>query len=1128
LDAGMLIPLNENYKLFHVVHPTEEPPDVEVLYKFAHDRVQQAAYALLAEDERPATHLQIGQRLLQHLAPNKREEQLFAVVGHLNQGEALLDDPSERLELTRMNLRAARKARDSGAYAPAWDVLQAGLALLSQDCWTSHYDLTLSLHITAAEVAFLIGDLESMQDLLEQIYQHATTALDKALGQEIQIQAYLTQAAFGKAVEVMLEALEPLGVTFPAQPQPEDIEAALKQTMAPWLEQDVTALLELPVMDDPQQQAIMRLLTRTNPAGYISRPDLLPLMVCEQVQRSIAYGNAPSSPFVYSFFSILLSGAVGHVELGNAFSQVALKLVEQSQSQKYKCRSLYIDCVFIGHWLRPLPQVLKPVPEAYRAALEVGDLEFLGYAAYMHSCLSYWAGFDLDKVAQQAETYHQAILEYRTQSGRTYNRNLREAIANLQEELDEPKLVTDTFADQDGLLAELKQAKDHYGVFNVHLFTLQLHILFRKPQKAFHHMQECALYLDAAVGNITIPIFHFYASLARLGVYPQADEDTKEELLQEVSQAQEQMHQWAQNSPTNFLHRWHLVEAEKNRCLGDVSAAQKNYEEAIRLALKHRVTYDAALSVELAALFYRDNGQERLFHYSIRDAHHIYQDWGARTKTLALEKEYPALSHAMSGFAPLLMESSNSMSTSRTNEVLDLSSVLKASQSISSEIRLDRLLTSLMEIIIENAGAQMGYFLRKEDGQWQIKAKSHIKAVADEDTNAPAIPQTVLNYVSHSKQPLVLDNSMAESPFLKDPYIQTHQPKSIMCLPFVKQGVLLGLVYLENNLSTGAFPPERLHLLEMLSAQAAISLENAFLVQNLEDKVTERTQALQDALEKVETQYQQLLQTQTQLVQSEKMASLGTLVAGVAHEINNPVNFTYNGAFVVQKEVDKLTGLLQELTSGETEAMKIFTEHLDPINTGLGIVFEGSQRIKAIVSDLRIFSRLDEAEQKEADIVEGLKTTLSLIEGSYREQVDFVTDYRSNPTVLCWPGQLNQVFMNVMINACQAIQAKQEQQNEVTKGILTIRTKLKDELLEILFEDTGVGIPKEHIEKAFEPFFTTKDVGSGMGLGLSISYGIIEKHGGSIRLESIQGEGTTVIITLPLNLLSIRSDIDVT
>lgn len=300
-----------------------------------------------------------------------------------------------------------------------------------------------------------------------------------------------------------------------------------------------------------------------------------------------------------------------------------------------------------------------------------------------------------------------------------------------------------------------------------------------------------------------------------------------------------------------------------------------------------------------------------------------------------------------------------------------------------------------------------------------------------------------------------------------------------------------------------------MELLQLLAGQAAISMENAILYDNLDQKVQERTAELSQALK-------QLQETQAQLVQSEKMASLGTLVSGVAHELNNPNNFVHSGVQTLERDLQQFNDFLFELIEDEAdeELTDEFHSRFDRFNNTLSSMMEGSQRIELIVSDLRTFSRLQEAEQKTMNIVESLKATLHLVTSKYEDQIDFIENYQDVPEINCWPAQLNQVFMNIILNACQAIQVKQEQAK--IRGQIKIQVYSKEGQMVIQFTDTGCGMDEEVQSKLFDPFFTTREVGEGTGLGMAIAYGIVKKHNGRIDVDSEPNQGTTIALLLPL------------
>lgn len=336
--------------------------------------------------------------------------------------------------------------------------------------------------------------------------------------------------------------------------------------------------------------------------------------------------------------------------------------------------------------------------------------------------------------------------------------------------------------------------------------------------------------------------------------------------------------------------------------------------------------------------------------------------------------------------------------------------------------------------------------------------------------------------------------------------------RSMICVPLQIKEKNLGVIILKS-LWKNAYQPYHLDILRTLGAYTAVALDNSYAYL----KLNEINEELSTALEN-------LKQTQMQLVQSEKMASLGQLTAGVAHEINNPINFVSAGIDSLTNNYDDLSELLEKYTAlkpgqnnngllEEVEKLKKTLELdylLKEIPQLLNSIKSGASRTTEIVKSLRNFTRLDEENLKSADIHEGLDSTLVILKSQLGHGLRVEKSYGQIPPVQCYPGQVNQVFMNIISNAIQAIEGE---------GALYLKTSLEQDKVLISIRDSGKGMPEEVKIRIFEPFFTTKGVGEGTGLGLSISYGIIEKHNGKIEVMSTEGEGTEFIIHLPVNLI---------
>ncbi|MEO1054246.1 MAG: ATP-binding protein [Bacteroidota bacterium] len=462
---------------------------------------------------------------------------------------------------------------------------------------------------------------------------------------------------------------------------------------------------------------------------------------------------------------------------------------------------------------------------------------------------------------------------------------------------------------------------------------------------------------------------------------------------------------------------------------------------------------------------------------------------------------------------------------------LDLSGIVKFLQMLSREMNLINLVEKMMEIVIDNAGAERGFLIQYEGDQLIIQARGSLKSgirvlQSKKIAEKNRLSATIISEVIKTGKVLVANNATQDDRFKDDPYIQKQQPKSILCHPVYVKGQLTAIIYLENNTQANAFNLDKIKLLNLLSTQITISLENALLYQNLEEKVIDRTKEVVRQKEMVENAYSELRATQTQLVHSAKMASLGQLTAGIAHEINNPINFISIGIAGLERNFSSFMQVVNKYESiqsaenvnqvlSEIEELKKQTQYDEVKNFIFGLMDDirlGADRTSEIVKGLRSFSRLNEAEQKDADIHEGLNATLVLLRSRTKNKITVIKAYDENlPNINCYPEQLNQVFMNVITNAIESIDMNDGQ------GLKEIRIKTvnQEDSAQVCIKDTGVGMSKETRKKLFEPFFTTKEVGKGTGLGLSISFGIIEKHKGDIQVVSEEGKGTEFIITIP-------------
>jgi diguanylate cyclase (GGDEF)-like protein len=844
--------------------------------RFLHDRVREAAYSLIPFDTQPEVHLEIARTLLATLPPTRVDDHLFELLDLFNRGAQLLDDGAERVRLRELNSRAARRAKLAIAYRAALAYFNQAAALLDVAAWRDNYDEAFELHLEQAECAFLVGDFAASRGSFDTLTAHARSRYDHARIDARRLNLFQLNGDHCGAIAVALDGQARFGVQWPAG------DAALQDTFerlnthigAQLAQHDVAALLDAPLATDADALMMLRLLGEAIPSAFDARPLLAAVMIAEAIRLSLLHGNAAPSCFAYSCYARWLISVRGDIPGGHAFSDMALRLAERFADPRQRGRQQFVHGAYIQFWREPIANARAQLEQSLATCTAAGDVVFACYTVRHLLWQLIEQGTPLEEVAAAAQRY----MSFARQShNEVVYRSLQPCLA-LVDELRAPAGGAGSLEpfDAPACLDVLVQAGFGPAIALFHVRAQVCAVILGDYATARQAATQAAAVLPQAMSTPLEATHHFYRALtysalpysASAGVQAHAKSALPHTAAVDAPAAavlDEVLARyllWARHSPANYQHRLELLRAEAARLAGDSVLAMRSYAAAIDRARAGGFIHEEALAAERAAYYYRQIGIARIASLYLADARAAYRRWGAATKLRQLETRDDGDSG--SGSASETQRVSEPHDSGARLEHLDMVSVLKASHAVSQELVLERLVANLLQIAVQHAGADRGLLVLLRDGHWQVEAQAvsedqhidvtHIDMLVKPGQLTPQwLPQSALQYVARMREPLLLDDALGESPraarlladavapsFARDPYVLAERPRSLLCLPLIKQTRLVGALYLENKLAAGVFTRERIALLELLASQAAISLENATLFQDLQQENRER------------------------------------------------------------------------------------------------------------------------------------------------------------------------------------------------------------------------------------------------------------------------------------------------
>lgn len=809
-------------------------------YAFLHDRVQQAAYLLIEEKHRKEIHLKIGRLMLSATDFKEKEVKVLDIVNQLNLGIELVNDLHEKEHIANLELAAGKIAKKSTAYDIAYKYLKTGIRLIEDNGWENSYQLMHSLYVEAAEIACLNGDFQGVENYTLIALNNSKTMLDKVEIYEIKIISYTIQNKKLEVIDNALLVLKLLGMNFPKNPNTAQVLSSLIKTKLMLVGRKPDSLYKLPEMTNSFLSAALRIMVKMGMSTYMISPNLFLLITLKAVRLYVKHGNLDSSPIGYAAYGMLLC-CIGDINSGYEFGNLSLKLLEKFNAKEYKSQTIVLINTFITSWKVNTKNILNEFVKAYFIGLETGNINYACTSACLYSIYAYYSGENLVDLEHKMSEYRKTMQKVNNKESLTTQSIYEQAVLNLIGYSENTHCLKGTVYDENKMISVHLETQDIGTLCNVYINKSILSYMFSKYDKAMDNSLIAKRYLTGVSGTLTVPIFYFYNSLILLANFHQCSVTMQKKILHKVNANQQKMKKWSQHASSNFLHKFYLVEAELARILEKVLDAVNFYEKAIKLASDNGYIQDKALSNELIAKFYVSIGNKKIAKVYMEEAVYCYTLWGATAKINQLKELYPQIL----GFYKINSVIEDVAATLEKKSIqsailLDTETIVKATHAISKEIKLDELLKKLVYILLENAGAQKVFYLVKKDNKYVIQAKGNVEGniikvlneLSFEDDES--LPNRIIYYVERSMDSIILNDASTSRKYISDPYIIEKKPKSIMCIPVLSKGNILGILYLENSLIEGAFNDERIEILKIISSQLAISLENATLYTNLE------------------------------------------------------------------------------------------------------------------------------------------------------------------------------------------------------------------------------------------------------------------------------------------------------
>lgn len=1202
LQADLIQPLQSNMNIQKLMKQDQVDIDQiidhvvetkELVFEFINFKIHQASDSLSLPDEKLRQHYLIGKFLLKEIEKPEHSQNnnlFFEFLKHLNLAQPLITNAEEKLKLAKFNLEACYKAKNSTANALALDLITKARQLLPTDAWKNHYQLAYAVFLESTDCSLLQKKFDEIEMFSSEILKHAKTKIDKARLYIIKMIYYTNASQYNRVLEIGINCAGLFGLKIPKNPSVFQILKKFFYIKLLIGKKDLRKWAENSPPTNEEIISLQKLLVIMGTPSFLSNKHLFAYVGLLGMQLVLKHGYCIASSVIYGYYGLLVQSLFKDYKAATELLKLSIELGEKEGIHMNCCQSYFISVVLTGHWTLPFVTLSDHLVKCYNHGLDSGALFFISYVTIFFGFGDGVYYKNLVEADNLLNSHSKLLLSSKNLQA-TQSFILRKNILRVFMEpnfrgfnMSNENFDEEEFHNIIRNNTQYAQAYQAYIAYKSMVFNL-----FGFYKEALNLYKSSKASRAAVEHFITQKDQNFYHSLNMIAVYENASFKERFIYRWTIAKNQRALKKWMSLNPQTNSHRFTLVNAELARILGNIDEALKLYDEAIRLANENNFIGEAALANELAAKLYFKLKRFSLGKFYLREAHYTYYRWGAMSKASQIEELYPE--YIENKVSSSSREKSTSLKSDDDEDNFDLAALIRVSSVISKEIYLDKLLNEVLRLLIVEAGADRAIFLMESDNKWVIQGEKRAGEEGSEvlqalpfESHPEMLSAPIINFVLRTKEKVIINDTSKENIFSRDSYLKENNVKATLCIPVISQGKLSAILYLENKSSSDVFNQERIRILEILSTQIASSIENSNLYtkleqynRNLENKVLERTNEIQQKNSELASTLEELKNTQNHLVESGKMAALGQLIAGIAHEINTPLGAVKASSQNANEAIKTLTEIMPALISGHK--LEIFS-HLTDLSTRSKPTQLSSKEERQIKKET-----LDSFEQKniphayelvellfDIGIREDLSDLLLPIGENALGLVTFVYNFSSihknnqnnllaveraskiifalksyihrDTLEVMVPGsiiegmesiltlyhhqlkldiQVEKHFEEVPLIPCRINELNQVWTNLIhnalqsmsNKGTLEINIFPQDTWVVIQIIDSGRGIPEEVKPKIFSPFFTTKARGEGSGLGLSVSKKIIDAHGGTISFESVPGR-TTFSVKLPI------------